>query len=234
MPELITLEGGRVVLPTNADPAIERVIGHSRYVLGMDLGRSDPSALVLLHDEQLPEYVAPLRQRLGARRRTVVWADRVADTAYTDLARHVAALLAKPTLQGRTQLVVDATGLGQPFCDVLTEGGIDHIAVTMTAGQAWQRKGNKATVAKNVLLETLATGFETGALDIAHDLPLREQLVQEVASFELETTAAGNLVLAGGGRGHHADMAIALALAWFASENLRPAAAVNGRLRGWF
>lgn len=164
----------------------------------------------------------------------MVWADRVSDTAYTDLARHAAYLLAKPELQGRTQLVVDATGLGQPFCDVLTEGGIDHIAVTMTAGQSWTRKGNKATVAKNVLLETLATGFETGALDIAHNLPLRNQLVQEIASFELAATAAGNLVLAGGGKGHHADMAIALALAWFASERLLADFIGHVKLAGWY
>ena len=142
-------------------------------------------------------------------------------TAYTDIAAHVAQVLAKKELAGKTRLCVDATGLGTPFCDVLTEGGIDHLAITMTAGASWnRRRGHRVTVSKNLLLETLASGFETGALTIAHDLPLRAELTAEIASFELATTQAGNLVLQGGGRGHHADMAVALALAWFASERL--------------
>jgi len=228
----ITRPNGTVVLKANADPAIVRVSGHSRYYLGLDLGRNDPSALVLIHDEQLPAWVSTTQQRLTARRRAVVWADRIADTNYTDLARHVATVLAKSPLQGRTQLVVDATGLGQPFCDVLTEGGIDHYAVTMTAGQNWSRKGRKVSVAKNVLLENLATGFETGVIEIAKDLPLKDQLLLEVSSFELATTPAGNLILSGGGKGHHADMAIALALAWFASEHLSPRAYGQRRVVG--
>jgi hypothetical protein len=213
-------QDGKVALAVpNNDPVVERVFGHSRYWLGMDLGRNDPSAFVLLHDEQLPVYRNG-KQVLGRRTRTVVWADRVGDTAYTDLARYVAILLAKPELQGRTKLIIDASGLGQPFSDVLNEGGIDHYAAVMTAGQAWSKKGQKVTVAKNVLLETLATGFETGSLTVAHDLPLKDQLINEIQSFELGQTSAGNLVLQGGGRGHHADMAIALALAYFGSEEI--------------
>ena len=55
---------------------------------------------------------------------------------------------------------------------MLTDSGIDHIAITMTAGATWTRKGHRVSVSKNLLLETLAGGFETGALTIAHDLPL--------------------------------------------------------------
>ena len=72
----------------------------------------------------------------------------------------------------------------------------------MTAGAQMNRKG-RVTCSKNLLLETLASGFETGELAIASDLPLRNQLIQEIAAFELATTAAGNLVLEGGGKGHH-------------------------------
>ncbi len=90
------------------------------------------------------------------------------------------------------------------------------------------------SVSKNLLLETLAGGFETGALTIAHDLPLKGALMSEIGSFELATTAAGNLVLQGGGKGHHADMAVALALAFFASENLIGGYVGEYRLTGWF
>ena len=56
----------------------------------------------------------------------------------------------------------------------------------------------------------------------------------EIASFELATTAAGNLVLRGGGKGHHADMAVALALAYFASENLGGVHIGEYKLAGWY
>ena len=134
----------------------------------------------------------------------------------------------------RTSRCVDATGLGGPFCDVLSESGIEHFAITMTAGATWTRKGHRVSVSKNVLLETLAGGFETGALTIAHDLPLKAQLTGEIGSFELATTVAGNLVLQGGGKGHHADMAVALALAFFASNNLVGGCVGQFRLAGWY
>ena len=234
MSELIHLDGGRVALKSHNDPAVERVLGHDRFFLGLDLGRNDPSALCLLHDKQYPEWGQGGRQVLGLRTRTVVFADRIRATAYTDIAAHVASMLAKPDLQGRTKLCVDATGLGAPFCDVLTQGGVDHLAMTMTAGASWSRDGHRVTVSKNTLLETLASGFETSALAIAHDLPLRAELMAEIASFELATTAAGNLVLQGGGKGHHADMAISLALAFFASERLLPGFTGVGYIENWY
>ena len=104
----------------------------------------------------------------------------------------------------------------------------------MTAGATWTRKGHRVTVSKNLLLETLAGGFETGALTIAHDLPLKGPLMAEIGSFELATTAAANLVLQGGGRGHHADMAVALALAFFPSNNLVGGYFEEVKLLGWY
>ena len=234
MSELIKLDGGRVALRTHFDPAVERVIGHDRLFLGLDLGRNDPSALVLVRDKQLPEWGGGSGQVLGLRTRTVVFADRIRATSYTDIANHVAVMLAKRDLQGRTTLCVDSTGIGAPFCDVLSQGGIDHLAMTMTAGASWSRKGHRVSVSKNTLLETLASAFETSFLGIAHDLPLKTELMGEIASFELATTAAGNLVLQGGGKGHHADMAIALALAYFASEHLLPGFTGQGQLNNWF
>ena len=66
----------------------------------------------------------------------------------------------------------------------------------------------------------MAAGLEVGDLTIAADLPLKTRLQQEIAAFELAVTAAGNLVLDGGGRGHHSDGAIATALAYWTSEVL--------------
>ena len=96
----------------------------------------------------------------------------------------------------------------------------------------WARAA--ARFAETTAVEPLASGFETRALAIAHDLPLRTALTTEIASFELATTQAGNLVLQGGGKGHHADMAIALALAWFASSCLVGGVVDEVRLTNWY
>ena len=202
MPELEYLDHGRIILPTNGDPAINRVEGYERYFLGLDLGRNDPTALVLVRDRQLPQWKTSIRQELGKRTRTVVLCrPHTRDGLHGHRRACRASCSRERSSRERRRLCVDATGLGTPFCDVLTEGGIDHLAITMTAGASWTRTGHRVTVSKNLLLETLASGFETGALTIAHDLPLRAELTTEIASFELATTQAGNLVLQGGGRG---------------------------------
>ena len=83
-------------------------------------------------------------------------------------------------------------------------------------------------------LSSIIVGLDPVERSIAHDLPLKAQLTAEIGSFELATTAAGNLVLQGGGKGHHADMAIALALAFFASSNLVGGCVGEFKLAGWF
>ncbi len=110
---------------------------------------------------------------------------------------------------------------------------IEHAAVTITAGMATSRKGRHHHVAKTVLLGDLANALETHHLQIAHDLPLKDRLQQELESLEVKTTAAGNQVLdasraAGTG---HADLAIAAAIALYHS-NVGAGFTGQGQLKG--
>lgn len=95
------------------------------------------------------------------------------------------------------------------------------------------RKGKDVTCAKTILLENMAVGLETGALTIAHDLQGKQDLLNEVASSEFGTTSAGNLVLQGGGKGHHADRAIALVLAYLSATYFDTYSGGQYRLKGW-
>jgi hypothetical protein len=208
-----------VVLRTGADPAIRRVVGHHRFHIGLDLGQSDPTAVVIVEDRQFPIWEDGA-QRLDRRQRSVVYADRIEETRYTDIARHVAALRQRSPIAGRCSLTVDATGVGRAFVDVLSELGIEHMPVQMVGGLAVTRAGRFTNVSKNLLITSLAGAFETQQLSIAADLPLRANLLAELESFQVKFTAAGNQVFDGGGAGHHADMAVALALAWFRSEQV--------------
>lgn len=234
MPDLIYHADGRVTLPSNADPAAAgtRVDGWVRHHVGMDLGRNDPSAIVVVRDECLPEFTGRgFEQRLGKRRATVVFEETIQLYSYTDLADFLARRLQKIP---HWTLTIDASGLGQPFSSVLDQAGIEHKAVVITAGAALTQEGNVVRIAKTLLIENLAAGLETGGLTIASDLPGKQDLINEVASFELASTSAGNLVLQGGGKGHHADRAIAAALAYLRVTHLGSSQApIARRLAGW-
>ena len=234
MSELTFHADGRVTLPSNADPAAAGTykVGWLRHSVGLDLGRNDPTAIVVIRDECYPEFTGRgFEQRLGARRATVVFQETVQLYAYTDIADYLRRRLDQIP---NWDLTIDASGLGQPFSDVLTQAKLDHWAVTMTAGASMQRQGRKVTVAKTLLLENLAVGLETGALTVAHDLPGKQDLLNEIASFELASTSSGNLVLQGGGKGHHADRAIATALAYLKITHLDSRRVEARRIANWY
>jgi hypothetical protein len=224
--------GDSVILPTGNDPAVRRVTGHHRFHIGLDLGQSDPTAVAIIEDRQYPVWEAT-RQTLEKRQRSIVYADRITDTRYVEIARHAAALTQRSPIADRWTLTVDATGVGRAFVDVLADMRIEHMPVQMVGGSTITSSGRFTNVAKNILITSLAGAFETQQLTIAADLPLRNELLAELESFSVKFTAAGNQVFEGGGAGHHADMAIATALAWFRSEQSYGFVG-EGQLENWF
>lgn len=233
-PKYQHLKDGRVVLPSNADPAAAGhvVYGWVRHAVGLDLGRNDPSAIVVVRDECYPEFTGRgFEQQLGPRKCTVVFQESINLFSYSDLVDHVARRLSKIP---NWTLAIDSSGLGAPISSQLHLAGIDHFACVMTAGASLTRKGTAVSVSKGLLLENLAVGLETGALTIAHDLKGKQDLLNEIAAFELESTSAGNLVLKGGGRGHNSDRAVALALAYLTATHLDGGTMpTQQRLLGW-
>jgi hypothetical protein len=225
-------QGDSVILPTGNDPAIRRVTGHHRFHIGLDLGQSDPTAVAIIEDRQYPVWEGAM-QTLEKRQRSIVYADRIQDTRYVEIARHAAALTRRSPMEGRWTLTVDATGVGRAFVDVLADMQIEHMPVQMVGGTSITNAGRFTNVAKNLLITSLAGAFETQQLTIAADLPLRNELLAELESFSVKFTAAGNQVFEGGGAGHHADMAIAAALAWFRSEQSYGFVG-EGQLEGWY
>jgi hypothetical protein len=230
------LADGTVVLRTGNDPAVERVNGWSRYWLGVDLAQAqDNTALVAVHDECLPVWGQSSRQVLGPRNRTIVFADKFKGVSYPDVVSHILRTMTKEPLRGRTRLAIDGSGLGRVCSDLIFEQGVEHDAIQMTVGQNWTRKDRYVNVGKTLLLETLSLLFATGDLTFAHDLPLREDILAELETFQLEQTAAGNQIIVQGKSGaHHGDLAIALAVAVFASEHLVPGFVGVGQLDAWY
>lgn len=230
------LEDGTAILRTDQDPAVNRVKGWSRYWLGVDLGQSqDYTALTILLDECLPEWESGHKQILGPRRRTVVHADKFKGVSYPDIVAHVLRTMSNEKLRGKVRLIVDGSGLGRVVSDLLTDASVPHTAIQMVAGQNWARKGRYVNVGKTLLLENLSVMFATGDLSFVADLPLRQDILHELETFQLEMTAAGNQVITQGKVGtHHGDLAISLAIAAFASEYLKPGVIGSHRLEGFY
>ena len=104
------------------------------------------------------------------------------------------------------------------------------------------RHSDPEKLLENIRNKSLSGPAQRKQLDLLNALNRMHQTARDpdprlesrIASFELASTAAGNLVLQGGGKGHHADMAIALALAYFASENLLPGFTGEGQLENYW
>jgi hypothetical protein len=232
---LIYLPDGRVVNETNQDPAIPRVTGYSRFQIAADLGQAnDYSAVVVIKDEALP-IVDDAWVIIGPRKRTVVYADRFRGVSYVAVVDHLIRLTNAPPFGGKSELAIDGTSIGRVVSDMLWDQNIDHKAVQMTGGQDWTRKGRYVNAGKTFMIENLAVLFAAGEIRFAHDLPLRAEIEQDLASFTTQTTAAGNQIITQSrSAAGHGDLGIALIVGAFATQYLSNQVVGQFKLRGAF
>lgn len=232
---LVFMPDGRVINETGQDPAIERVTGFVRYFVGADLGQaSDFSSAVVIKDQQLP-IANGSRVVLGPRERTVVFADKFRGVSYVDVVDYLIRLRNAPPFGGKSELIIDGTSIGRVVSDMMFEQSVDHTAVQMTGGQEWRRSGRYVNASKTLMIENLAVLFASGDLKFAHDLPLRSEIEDELASFTTQTTAAGNQIITQSrNTSGHGDTGIALIVAAFASQYLVPKNIRFATLKGWF
>lgn len=232
---LVFMPDGRVVNETGQDPALPRVTGYERYWIGADLGQAnDYSAICVIKDQQLPIYDG-IRVTLGARNRTIVYADKFRGVSYVDVVDHLIKLRNAPPFGGKSELVIDGTSIGRVVSDMLWEQGVDHAAVQMTGGQEWRRSGRYVNASKTLMIENLAVLFAAGELTFAHDLQLRKEIEEDLASFTTQTTAAGNQIITQSRNASgHGDLGIGLIVAGFASQYLSERSIQVSHLRGCY
>lgn len=238
MPEdlnLIFRPNGDVVNDTNQDPAIPRVKGYVRYWIGADLGQAnDFSTVCVIKDQQLPIYDG-CQVALGQRGRTIVYADKFRGVSYVDVVDHLIKLRNAPPFGGKSDLVIDGTSLGRVVSDMLFEQSVPHTAIQMTGGSDYTTKGRYCNASKTLMVENLAVLFASGELQFAHDLPLRDEIEEDLASFTTQTTAAGNQIITQSRNASgHGDLGIGLIVAAFASQYLAKQGIQVSTLRGWY
>ncbi len=74
----------------------------------------------------------------------------------------------------------------------------------------------------------------TRRLQVASNLPLAKEFLQELSDFETKVSAAGNLLVDVQGADHHGDMAVATAVALFLATTLRPGYTGESKVEGWY
>lgn len=228
---------GTLALDVPSDPVAAggQRLGYRRYAVGFDLGGrgEDPSAICILKSEAIP-YLTDRgwEQRVTPPKHTVVYTATARLAEATDAVDWVASILRK--LDRKWTFAFDATGMGAPLTSIFAQARVPCTPVIMTAGSSMRREGGRLYISKNLMLEQLAIAFENNSLMIAHDLPEREDLVREITSIEYQVTSAGNMTLQGGGKGHHADRAVACALGLVAAQHVAGQTMTVSKLVGYY
>ena len=172
-------------------------------IIGLDLGQAnDFTAIVILevHGDEL--HVPHL--------------ERMRHKPYPEVVQHVLALTKAFRTQGRTDLVVDATGVGRGIVDMLQ--AVNPVRVSITSGQQVNQDGSQWNVPKKDLIAALVVAFENHKIKIANGLELGPILASEAMNLKAKISTNGHTEFKADWRdGEHDDLALALACAvWWA------------------
>jgi hypothetical protein len=202
---------------------------YPRFLIGFDLGQRDShSAIAILElltintrdrDPVTYEFVLAHELRLTHIERIPL------DRSYHGIAQHLRATIAKLPTPKRADLVLDATGSGAPFVDLLLSlgaVGADVTRVAFTSGTRQSYSSRVHLVPKKDLLHSLNLIINSPLFRIPPDLPNRHLLLTEMEGYRSAPTPAGNIRFLPGPTD---DLIMALALAaWKAYKHI-PAAA---------
>lgn len=147
------------------------------YFIGLDLGQaSDYSALIIIQRLiEAGESVYHVRRL-----------ERIRGEAYPDISQKVLAVMRSPALAGKTDLVVDQTGVGRPVVDLLRQEGLSLQAVSIHGGATVSRDGLDWRVPKRDLVGVLQVALQGGRLKISNKLKLAAVLQAEMLNFKVK------------------------------------------------
>ena len=181
--------------------------------IGLDLGQKrDHSAIAVVErEEKRLAWMPSIPQCMRIR-----YLQRIPlGTSYTRVVEQVSEIVRHPTLEGRSRLVADATGVGAPVVDLLKAAHLpcSLTPVTITSGDRAHSNGEHWHVPKRELLMNLLVLLEAGELKIPRRLGEAATLVRELSAMELRHRPGGSLRMGADGVGEHDDLVMAVALA---------------------
>jgi hypothetical protein len=186
-----------------------------KLYLGLDLGQqNDYTAICVVED---------VKSIGGEKALHIRHLERFRHTLYPDVADRVDMLLATPQLKNRTDLIVDATGVGPAVTDIFAKRRRKFKAVKIHGGDAETHTGGVYRVPKRNLVSALQVLLQSGNLKIAERLDLAEVLRTELLNFRIKVNiSTAHDSYEAWREGDHDDLVLAAALAaWGASRSAR-------------
>jgi hypothetical protein len=183
------------------------------FSVGLDLGlHRDYSALVV-NEKRVSECGTVFHAIRFAHRFRL-------GTPYFQVARSVADLVAQlPERPEPAAVWMDRTGVGDGVVEMLQAEGISPWKVVLGAGQNWAlNPGRRISLPKSIAVSELNVVLQNGAIGIAADLPFLDQLVRELGTYRVTTTASGADSFNSQTEADHDDLVVALMLSVFGAS----------------
>jgi hypothetical protein len=195
------------------------------YVLSVDLGMmSDYTAYSILEHGKTKagnptapgSYARILSQDVYVPSYNLRYLDRVNGKPYTEIVMDIKKMMDSPLLSGVTDLVVDATGVGLPVVQMLSEIGLHPVAINITGGSVVNQTDRGYSVPKKDIVAALQIIFQNRRLKIAGDLLYRDEFINELKNFKLKITKAGNETFEAWRDNIHDDLVLSVGIgAWY-------------------
>ena len=194
------------------------------FYFGLDLGQmSDSTALAIVQYHE-PDYFVPASQYVGELLELRHIEKAPLGTAYDRIVAGVRARMSQPAFLGRSELVIDAGGVGRAVLDLFKASNMRPVAVTITGGdRAVHTEFGEWHVPKRDLVAGLQVLLQTGRLKIAQGIPHADEFVKELLAFKMRIDPQTAHDSYEGGGGVHDDIVLAVALACWRARN-RPRA----------
>jgi hypothetical protein len=204
----------------------------NRFTVGLDLGQvSDPSAIAIL-DERIEtkrsmglddsRIMNPGREIISRVYHLRHLERPPLGTAYTEIVRGMVDLMNNPMLEGQSDLIVDATGVGRPVIQVMQESGLRPIPVIITFGEAGKDivmgEDGYFRVPKVDIMSSLQVLFGSRRLQYPEELRDKEGTnlvpvwLQEMERFRMKTTKSGNMTYEAWRETDHDDIVLSIAI----------------------
>jgi hypothetical protein len=187
------------------------------FLIAVDLGQArDDTALAVVEYALVPRHRRdPVYYNwLHDMKLRLRWlAEFPLDASYADLAPVLNRLLSHPEVEGRAQILLDATG-NRPFYDQLRANHrkLPIKGIQITSGAQVTHSGDLLNMPKQDLVLTLESLLRQGHLQFAAARPELDMLVKQLHAFERLRLPGGRYAYTGKSRGCD-DLVMALAMA---------------------
>ncbi len=186
------------------------------FVISADLGQANDYTAISIIERTVTGFGVYNEVSLHLRH-----IERERGRPYPDIVDRLLDLYRSIPLRGYDKLVViDYTGLGRPFYDMMRRAGFRRSleAISITSGNEPDYQGVHWNVPKRDLVTNLQILLQNGKLKIAKGLKEAPALIEEMANFQTTISASGRDTY-NGRPGTHDDIVMSVAMgAWLANR----------------